>query len=55
MRYFEAPWFPHELENMENGKTFSSQGKVGKFEQTRKVGKIEGILASFYFDFFSDF
>ena len=26
-----SAWFPHRLENLENGKTFSSQGNVREF------------------------
>ena len=51
----EFAWFLHRLENLENGKTFSSQGKSGYFEQTGKVRETlkntrkEGFLVSFYF------
>ena len=37
--------FPHRLENFENGRAFSSQGKVRKFEHT---GKVKGFYTKYW-------
>ena len=37
-------WFPHQLENLENGRTFSSQGKVGNLNTLEKSGNFSKIL-----------
>ena len=41
LKLFKCPWFPMGLENLENGKAFFSQGKVGEFCQDWKS---QGIL-----------
>ena len=52
--YMHIPWFPHGLEKWENffqSGNFEQTGKVGEFYP--KYWKSEGILAIFYFIFFS--